>query len=357
MEKQKDDQLIQAINHGNVVLNANILEHAIKHGLTGLLYEKVRGGNADPELVIALRRQYVTWQGIALLRAECLQQLLADCKNAGVSLVLMKGVALGYQVYSTPGLRPCMDIDLLITKTDESAVKRIFTNLGYQIDQVAADSVINYQFIATREVIAGHTVMFDVHVKLNNQIEYARLLDYNEVLSRSVVLEEVDQHAHALNLVDALLLSCIHIQGHAAQYEPIKLIWLYDIKCLIDHFDEALQRQFVQVMREKSLSPICAKWIKEAAVIFLFHIPEIIDKSFENVRMQSGPNPIQVLWNQFYYQRGAKNKLRFARELFAPPKEYLQNKYPDSNLWLPILYLRRAMAGLFDRVRKMISYR
>ena len=78
----------------------------------------------------------------------------------------------------------------------------------------------------------------------------------------------------------------------------------------------------------------------------LSQLPKLFSKDSVKV------NPIKLLWDQLVFLPDAGARLTFLKQLFIPPEQRLREKYPDSRLWLPVLYLRRAVSGFFGRLIK-----
>ena len=336
-----------------------VITHAVKHGVTGLLQKQLRTKHIDKSAIDSLRKNVMRQEAIGMVRTEALQQLSSESNKQGIAFMLLKGMALGYQVYDSPGLRPCTDVDLMIREQDIDVVKRLLTNIGYGISEQDGTSLICYQFTAYKDSDTGQPIVLDVHYQINNRAEYARLFTFEELYERSVDIPQIFPGTRALSLADALMLACIHIEGHDAQHDPLKLIWLYDLKALFDKMQPTDQKTVLHLINEKSLGPVCLKWISEARTMIGFALPSMIESWLINASAkdrriaEKASNPFKVLWKQFRYQPNMKMRLRLLQQLAFPPKQRIRDKYPDSNLWLPLLYLRRAFGGLAGRMKKM----
>ena len=55
-------------------------------------------------------------------------------QDAGVRVIVLKGVALATLVYSDPNVRPSQDIDLLCREEDYRKVRDTLVSLGYDTD-------------------------------------------------------------------------------------------------------------------------------------------------------------------------------------------------------------------------------
>ena len=334
------------------------------HGFIGLKYEELRKTKLiNPELessnIQNLRTKTFLWAAVAIVRLEILRELLIEANNRNISMLLFKGAALGYQIYNSPTERPCCDIDIFIDENQRNDVIKLLLSMGYKVDLVQETSMLCYQFSASKESESGHVVVLDIHYRINNQAEYEGLFQFSNVLSKSVNIPDIHPYAKGLCLADAFVLACVHLQGHYALGEPVKGIWVYDIHLLIQAMTVSDQENVVKYSENTSVWRICAYWTQVAQVHFDTKLPiKLQQKLFDTEKQETDPiqnnvNPVKLLWDQFYYLSNNKNRLRFLKELFLPPRQSIRDKYPNSKLIMPILYIRRAFNGLIKRISKV----
>ena len=201
--------------------------------------------------------------------------------------------------------------------------------------------------------------MLDVHYQINNQAQYAGWFDFQNLLAQAVNIPSISGSARGLSLAHAYVLACVHLQGHFANGEPIKAVWLYDIHLLLQKMSEAdqnLARQFIETCQ---LGVVCAPWTDLSVTLFETQIPVLLKDYLAEVEQSNqaslshGANPVRQLWAQFYYLPSASARFKFLRQLFFPASQRIRDKYPNSKLCMPILYCRRAIGGLLNRLAKM----
>src|SRR3990172_9201402 len=112
-----------------------ISEAAFSRNIAQLLYHNLKGlGNRHlipPEVLEKLKKAY--HGNIArnmFLYAE-LRNIVNAFQSAGLKVIALKGAALAGIVYRDAGLRPMMDLDLLVRKEDLGIAQRIMTDLHY----------------------------------------------------------------------------------------------------------------------------------------------------------------------------------------------------------------------------------
>ncbi|MGH9196726.1 MAG: nucleotidyltransferase domain-containing protein, partial [Acidimicrobiia bacterium] len=111
---------------------------ATRHGVLPFLYGPVSHleGHAVPDAVLqALRQLCILIQVRNQQALRTCQSLLAALRLAGISPLMLKGVALPATVYrETPQLRSFVDIDALIREPDFPQAHAVLTRLGYQAE-------------------------------------------------------------------------------------------------------------------------------------------------------------------------------------------------------------------------------
>ncbi len=90
------------------------------HGMGPLLWHHLKGAGisipAETERV--LRGLYLRHRTFNRVHAQTLVEITSLFEQAGIQALVLKGLALAYQYYPDPALRPVSDIDLLLKKED-----------------------------------------------------------------------------------------------------------------------------------------------------------------------------------------------------------------------------------------------
>jgi hypothetical protein len=106
-----------------------------KHQVTSLLYWRLKNtepaGNAMVNAMAKLRHAYYAEATRAVLRRHGLSQLLAVLCEAGMPVIVLKGVCLAEAVYSNIALRSMGDVDLLVPRTELPRAQAILLDKGY----------------------------------------------------------------------------------------------------------------------------------------------------------------------------------------------------------------------------------
>ncbi len=175
--------------------------------------EEIADENTVPRSVmdtLAARYTYIFYRNMQIY--SILRDILERFQNAGISVILLKGVALGETVYSDIDLRPPGDIDLLVKKTDLQDAADILLKMGYN-PAYPMERYKNHHHIPPYKKL---------HEELNEliSIEIHHNIAPEPLMSR-IRAEELWEGAQMVNIagIDALVLSpenlimhlCIHL--------------------------------------------------------------------------------------------------------------------------------------------------
>jgi Uncharacterised nucleotidyltransferase len=112
-----------------------LADEAEYHGVAPLIEPMIAVLAAKLPVPDDVRRAFVVLASrhrhAAIAREACIDELLETFATAGVPVILLKGAALAHRIYSGPGLRPMVDIDVLIDPADTKRAVSIASDLGY----------------------------------------------------------------------------------------------------------------------------------------------------------------------------------------------------------------------------------
>ena len=110
-----------------------VLETGLREGILPLLYrnlKKFHGLLAENNLN-RLKHAYIQNVSRNLYLYSRIKPLIISVKNKAVKLVMIKGGRLAVDVYEDIGLRPFLDIDLLVSSPDRKKMVNILDDLGF----------------------------------------------------------------------------------------------------------------------------------------------------------------------------------------------------------------------------------
>jgi hypothetical protein len=113
-----------------------LLDLGLRHGLLPLARERLRRlepGLVPPPVLDRLERGYYTSLRRNLRLAAGLAEAVAALQAAGIEPIVLKGGALAGTVYPDPGLRPMLDLDLLVPVAAMGRAGSALAAIGYHL--------------------------------------------------------------------------------------------------------------------------------------------------------------------------------------------------------------------------------
>lgn len=340
---------------GNLKAN-EFLARCRHHGVVALLFHRMRN-NPDWQswpLELQQELEQASKAGAAhdLLRTHYLRQLLNALAAKDIPCITTKGEALAVSVYKQPGTRPRSDSDLFIRMGDIAGVRQTVLDLGYR---VASTVYKSHQFTVVRPGDESYSIRFDIHWRILNSPRFARVLSFEEAFEGSREAPGMSP-MRILNDSNALMLACMHRFG-SERHDRDRLIWIYDVHELIMAMDSREFFRFAGRAVERSVQDVCLDAILKSEACFHTVVPAQVIAQLQtpgskpsNSRRftQSHLGLLLVDWKEL---PNCEARAELLRELFIPPGAYLLHKYRKNNrLWLPVLYLRQWLGGVYDRL-------
>ncbi|UCC94340.1 MAG: signal peptidase I [Candidatus Omnitrophota bacterium] len=152
--------------------------------------------------------------------------ILEAFAEAGVKVVLLKGVALIHTIYQNIALRPMYDIDVLIHKEDFSLVQAILKRLGY-----VNSTLYPEDFYKDNTMVDVHWELMNVTRVKSRSKSYHMNMD--EVWRNSLPIQINGQKARVLSPEYCLMDLCLHLALHHGMQG---LMWFIDIARLIEFY-------------------------------------------------------------------------------------------------------------------------
>jgi hypothetical protein len=322
-----------------------------------VLYRLQASGAAEAalvseEILARLRhdRRLLVAQAARLDRA--LATLLAACAQAGVPIVVLKGVTLA-RFYPAPWLRPRSDIDVLIHPRDWPAAHRVLGDLGYALAaqaHVQRPLLSRLQAPEDRQYMrAADETMIEVHADFLSTGLLRR--DDAAVWRRMQVVEVGGLQVPALAPGDAFLQAAAHIQRHRF----VRLLWFYDLLLLLRAEGAAIS--WPAVARQAERTGVLAP-----AYSALGYVEDLFGYSAPaGARAALRPNPLQrrlhagpladqgarVLTDGeaalLDAQRQGQGRRPYRFDAYAPPAELFTHLLLSGNVWPKLAILGRRL--------------
>jgi len=201
-----------------------LLDLAVKHGLLPLLHARLRDLENEqiPEAVLARAESvyYVNLRRNVLLQHE-LGQIVRSLHEEDVEVIVLKGGALAWTVYASPGLRPMVDLDLLVRPEQMERVGLVVGALGFHRSASLPAHMVPFQerfgggveWIRERN---GKMTRLDVQHDLVG-VDWCRRafsIEAGALWEAAPPLDLGGMLARQLSAVDALIHLCLHPALH-----------------------------------------------------------------------------------------------------------------------------------------------
>jgi len=336
---------------------AELYAVARSHGVHLLLAERVLAapesdrtvaGPLQQRLFAALRNQLALE---AIAQAE-LSSVIDAVQQAGAATLLFKGTALAYTLYAHPYIRPRADTDLIVEPARAALVGAVLERMGYTRASLITGDLVMYQACYNRTDSRGIPHTIDLHWRVSNPQIFAQTFDLDELAGGATAVPALGPAARAVGAVHALAIACIHRVAHHADED--RLIWIYDIHLLAEHFTAGDQDEFVSLAAAKQLVAVCADGLElahrtfgGAATASLLARLTPSKAPFERsavylVRRRK----VDVLVSDLRALAGWKERSKLVREHLLPPARYMRETYGVRvPALLPFYYVWRIARG------------
>ena len=345
-------------------LQSRFLQSTYRHGVQALLYAQLRSSDwwdAWPsDLRQALTYEAALQAVLDMIQGHETVKVLKALSQSGVSPLLMKGVPLAHTHYRSPHLRPRGDTDMLICRADREAASSVLTELGYERCNSTSGELVSYESSWSKLDRQRVTHVIDLHWRVNNCQVFAEALSYDELVNGSVMIPRLG--ARVLGPVHALLIACMHRVAHVTapwwvddtlQYGD-RLIWLYDIHLLASRMSPQELTEFTRLAVERRLKTVCLDGLRQSQRYFTTPLPDEVLGALsaagppEPSAQYLDPGRLRYMVRDIRSLSNIRDRLRLAKEHLFPPAEYMLKKYAVSRrAWLPALYLRRGIQGIW----------
>lgn len=197
---------------------SRLLELADNQQLAPLLYRRLQARGLEsyvPDAVLAALRRRVRTSAMRNLAVYAsLARILALLEARGIPVIVLKGAYLAEAVYREVGLRPMIDVDLLVPIDTVSEVAKIFEDDGYRpLQPYTLEVVLAELHHLPRYVKPLHT-SYEVHWNLQPPGDpWSVAVD--GFWDRAVPTQLAGLETLALSKADSLLYLCSHVAyGH-----------------------------------------------------------------------------------------------------------------------------------------------
>ena len=209
-----------------------LVDMAVREGMAGLLYKNLKKADLlcylEHQHIQGLHSAYYLTLRFNLKLIHDLKEVLRQLKKKNIRVVLLQGIHLLQQIYTDIGLRPLTDIDLWVLPESRDEVDKVLTQLGFEKDPLYPNI---FKKVST-------IIDLNTHIIWADRLKSRRMLlktSQEDVFRNCQTLEFDGENAFGLGQVDQI----IYLSLHAIKHYADRLIWLVDIKNLIQDWQSA----------------------------------------------------------------------------------------------------------------------
>lgn len=197
-----------------------VVEASIHHRVAGLVYHNLNeietNQNIPFDILSKLKQYYeqTTSKNLGLWKEFCrIQEAL---RRAKIEPIPIKGIILTHTLYHNLGLRPIIDIDILVRERDVSKTEEIISQIGYKKwTHTTKDYYRSHHCDVTyylKRDLPDLSIVLDIH--WNFVIPRPRRIDFTNVWGRAK--KKLINHTEVLLLSpeDTLFCLCLHLRRH-----------------------------------------------------------------------------------------------------------------------------------------------
>lgn len=205
-----------------------VIEQAHRHGVTGLVHDRLAGVEAVPERVqqaLLQRRGSVLRHNMERLWE--LREIVEAFEAAGIPVMPFKGPVLAQQYYDDLAFRRYLDLDLLVRREDVLRAKEVLLRRGYEprrdLDAREEARFIDDQ-MAYEFVREADRIIVEVHWAFIHKIHAFRL-DPEAVWARAQRVDVGGRPVPTLADEDLIL----YLAAHGSKHGWYRLLWACDM--------------------------------------------------------------------------------------------------------------------------------
>ena len=310
-----------------------------------------------PEATNKLQQAYYRSLSRGMVLYNAFEKLAEAFLNAGIRVVVLKGICLSEWLYEDIALRQFSDIDLLVSEDFAIDCLDVLSDLGYK----PADGAVT-EFISSKSEIVHYAPMVlndvsvEIHIKLHRKSKHYDIK--TEFLLRNTkILLLRNRPTFALELHDLLIHLCVHLDKHF-RGGHVQFTSFNDIVNLLEKYQNKIDWTFLwHRCNYYNCEQVVFKFIVMTHKFYNATVPENILRKYEIALTEAdevlfvgylnGVFPRQyhvgLHWQSICMTRGFGNKLHYLLDLIFPPKKFMLQKYGIQHsalfwLWYPYRY-------------------
>jgi hypothetical protein len=335
-------------------------ERAEQESVAPLLYSILRDSGILPGWYEKkLRKVYIRYGFHNARLLQQLQYVVRDFTEHGIPIIILKGAALAETVYSNIALRPMVDLDILIHRTNIERALQVLDQMGYKLvdPEVHPGILAQYENELLLHKLGAVDIALELHWSLLDSPHYQQKLAMKWFWQTAETAQINDTRGLVLGPEATLL----HLSSHLMLHHYGRgLLWQHDVaevlvrnRSRIDwemvmnkaqNFDLVLPLQHV-------VAHVNDHWLLEIANDILLSLSNLQPSSREQQVfgwLTAEDRPVaQRFWVDLATSASWKQRLEYAWRNLFPRPAYMRQRYQIKNRYLlPFYYPIRWLKGI-----------
>jgi len=256
----------------------SVVELAVREGVVCVLCKNLLRAKVLDGIAEAQREKLLGWYRETVLRnlrmIHDMKEILGPLNRKRIQVVLLQGMVLLQEVYRDPGLRPMRDIDLWVKEEQFTPFREVLLGLGYRQDAAYPNT-----FRREATLIDVHT-----HILWAERVRARRGLlagSQDRLFRAARPIRFEGREALCLQPADVVLYLALHILKHNAG----RLIWLVDIRSLIEGWTEENWSSLAVRARELDLERPMSQVLYLLRHLFQCRLPAEVSRTLGEGRL------------------------------------------------------------------------
>jgi hypothetical protein len=201
------------------------------HGMSPLLRHHMQ--RLDLSLPAEIKRTldglYLRGRTFHQAQVQVLLEITSLLEQNHIRALVLKGLALAYQYYPDPILRPASDIDLLLKKEDILPALQLLEKSSYKIPALT-DTEMHNEWIVESPLQNGLSVRIELH-----HLADAEFTGFDSTPHQLQISGNVMYVPHFMDHLDYLIRHLVRHLFAATSAKPVPLKWIADIVSVVEH--------------------------------------------------------------------------------------------------------------------------
>lgn len=272
-------------------------------------------------------------------------------------LIVMKGGALAFTLYSNPGLRPLRDIDLLVTEEQIGLAERCLEGIGFRRDttEVAKGfEEFNIHHLHLRRD-APHPLILELHRRLRGSPAdwFSGGLDWFWTQTEPFTIPNArgcETPAWTFNPTANLLYLSSHLMLFHGEMGSL-LLWFYDLHLILENWSKRIDWDLlVNQARELEWAPALSAALKGTRKRFGSEVPEGVVERLDELKQERTAAQVRMRASDLYRDRAVRRwmilqskdwrgRIKVVWTFLFPSPEYIRWRHKPRPDWLwPLFY-------------------